>query len=112
MRYNKKLKDKLNENNTYPFMRYLHGTPINMVDATMCAKVAHPPLAWGVGSSKKVPKLNQWKCAGETCDICGVKNLRLGECKDLSENDDEVEILEWIEAERQGKKRWNAKYST
>ena len=100
MRYNKTIKDKLNENNTYPFLRYLHDTTHNMVDATMCTKVAHLHLAWGIGSSRQVPKLNHWKCAEGTCDVCGVKNLKLGECTDLSENDDEIEILEWIEAER------------
>ena len=112
LRYNKTTKEKLNEHKTYPFMQYLHDTTHTIVDATMCTKVSHLHLAWGIGSSRQVPELNQWKSAEGNCDVCGVKNLKLDECTDLSENDNEIEILEWIESERQGTKKWNTKYST
>ena len=85
---------------TYPFMRHLNGQVTTLVDATLCAKVPHPALAWGIWSSKNVPMLNKWECAKGNCNECGVKSLKLGEYTDLMANSDEIEVLEWIEAER------------
>ena len=70
----------------------------------MCTKVSHPALAWGIGSSRNIPRLNEWKFAKGACEECGVKILNLGECTYLTRNNDEIEVLEWIEAERQVKK--------
>lgn len=70
LRYNKELRDKLNDNGTYPFMRYLHGTVVHMVDSTMCTTVEHSELVWGSGSSRNITRLNEWKCAKGTCDEC------------------------------------------
>ena len=89
---------------TYPFMRYLNSRVTTILDATMCTKVYHLELAWGVGSSGNIPRLNKWKCAKGTCEECGVKILNLGECTYFTTNNDEIEVLEWIEAERQGEK--------
>ena len=75
-----------------------------IVDATMCTKVSHLALACGIGSSRNIPRLKKWKCAKGTCEECGVKILNLGECTYFTTNNDEIEVLEWIEAERQGKK--------
>ena len=78
----------------------------------MCSKVSHLELAWGIGSSRNIPRLNKWPCAKGTCEEFGVTILNLGECTYFTTNKDEIEVLEWIEAERQGEKRWNKKYST
>ena len=85
-------------------MPHVNSRVTTLVDTTLCAKVPHPALAWGIWSSKNVPMLNKWECAKGNCNECGVKSLKLGEYTDLMANSDEIEVLEWIEAERQGKK--------
>ena len=65
---------------------YLHGTVLHM-----CEKVRYHQLAWGIWSSRKIPRLNKSKCAEGACEECRVKNLRWGEYKDLTENDNQNE---------------------
>ena len=111
IRYNKPIQNKLKDSETYPFMRYLNERVTTIVDATMCSKVSHLELAWGIGSSREIPRFNKWPCAKGTCEECGVKILNLGECTYFTTNNDEIKVLEWIEAKRQGKKIEH-KYST
>lgn len=59
IQYNKTIKEKIKDKETYSFMQNLNNQVMNLVDATLCTKVSHPALAWGIGSSKNLPILNK-----------------------------------------------------
>lgn len=51
LQYNNTLGTKLIDQNTSPFMWYLHGSVTNFVDVTICSKVEYSELECGDGSS-------------------------------------------------------------
>ena len=66
LRFNKELKDKLDNQQTYLVLWYLHGDVVHMVGVTMCKEVDHADLACGSRSSKRVAMLNIWECSEVT----------------------------------------------
>ena len=87
---------------------YLNKTVSDFIDSTCCARVAHHALTIGIGSSSSVPKLLGFHCVNNECEKCGIEhNLLFSKCKILSECIQEIDLLEWINAPRKGKKnKW------
>lgn len=65
----------------------LSGRAESMVDYSLCPKVEEPDLAYGVGETKKFPKLVKWSCVNEQCGQCGIsKKLKTEPCPLFSIN--------------------------
>ena len=92
---------------------YLSGPVEEFIESTCCAKVAHPHLVVGVGSSSRIPKLLNRRCVMNNCADCGVeKNMMLSTCDILAADTNEVSVMEWVLAERQGVNKNTGKQNT
>ena len=90
---------------------YLNGYVEDFIEASCCAKVAHPSLNHGAGSMVKTPKLLQWNYIKVKCEQCGVKRkLDILEYPILSECEIEIDVIEWVYTKQQGAK--NGKQNT
>ena len=85
---------------------YLSSRIEDLVEVSCCKRIEHPYLTYGVGSGARVPKLLQWDCVNNVCTVCGVDNkLQMKKCEILSNSDLVIDVLEWINAPRQGMKK-------
>ena len=95
----------------HQWQTYLGRRVEDMVDLSCCPRTRHPHLTYGTGSQSKVPSLLQWKCVRKECTDCGVdRNLQMTKCDILDECAIVIDVLEWINAPRQGAK--NGKQNT
>jgi len=93
--------------------RYLHDRNAslnchheNLIEFSCCPKVPRPTYTYSVGSTKRTPKLLNWGCVRNECNHCGIQDkLDLFKCKILSDNSNEIEVLEWIYTERKGENK-------
>lgn len=82
---------------------YLSGSVEDFIESTCCAKFAHPHLGVGIGLLSKIPKLLNQCCVMNECADCGVeKKMMVSTCETLSSDRNEISVMEWILAERQG----------
>ena len=80
--------------------------------SSCCERTRHYQLQYGIGSGTNIPLLLQWKFVHTRCTDCGIdKKLQLTECKTLSENTNLIDVLEWINAPRQGGVKWQTKHA-
>jgi len=93
--------------------KYLHGCIEDFVESTCCEKMEHPQLSYGAGSSARIPKLVKWNCVKNVCTDCGIENnLEISACNILGECNIEIDVLEWVHAERQGINKQTGKANT
>ena len=77
----------------------------DLIEMSCCSKVVHSYLSYGVGSSKCTPKLLQWKCVNNECSGCSVEaKLKMTTYTILSECKHVIDVVEWVQTPRQGKK--------
>ena len=77
-----------------------------MVELTCCPRVSHPTLKYGVGTTTCIPRLLCWNCVNDTCGECGIEHfVKITKCPILAENNDVINVLEWVHAPRQGFKK-------
>ena len=96
---------------TDQWQTYLRRRVDDMVKLSCCNQIPHPNLKYGTGSQSRVPLLLQWKCVRNTCTECGDDcKLTMTICDILSTNTIVINVLEWINAPRQGAK--NGKQNT
>ena len=77
--------------------------PEDLVEHSCCGRTSHPHLKYGTGSGRRIPELLRWDCVNNICTECGIdRKLKLTACKILSESDLIIDVLEWIDAPRQG----------
>ena len=78
----------------------------DIVELSCCKRTAHPHLKYGIGSGARVPNLLKWDCVNNVCVACGVDTkLQLKTCEILSNSELIINVLEWINASRQGMKK-------
>ena len=111
---NRSIRDRLNncnyEQHRLPKQQrwqwYLNNTVCDFIDSMCCARVLHHESTIGIGSSSSIPKLLGCHCVNNECDKCGIEHsLLFSKCKILSECIQEIDLLEWIDAPRKGKKK-------
>ena len=72
--------------------------------------MAYPQLRYGAVSSARIPKLLNWDCVKNVCPNCGIeKNIGISVCKILCECNIQIDVLEWVHAERQGSNKETGK---
>lgn len=82
---------------------YLASRADDLIEYSCCGHTAHPHLKYGAGSSMRIPKLLRWDCVNNICEECGIeRKLKMTTCKILSESNLSIDVLEWIDAPRQG----------
>ena len=92
VRTNKETRDQLTDT---IWIKLLSGSADDFVDSTCCAKVPHPELYCGIGSSHRIPSFTPWKCVHGTCDNCGLEQThKLEECELLTKCAHEIDLLE------------------
>ena len=70
--------------------------------------VSYTGLQYGAGTTKRIPQLIQWKCVKDGAyDDCGVEKMDFFTCPILATCEDMIDVIEWIYAIRQGKKKEN-----
>ena len=85
---------------------YLSSRVEDLVEVSCCNRIEHPHLTYGVGSGARVPKLLKWDCVNNVCAVCGVDTkLQMKTCEILSNSELVIDVLEWINAPRQGMKK-------
>ena len=98
---------------TKHWQNYVGGTCEDFIESTCCAKMSHPHLAVGVGSTCKVPKLLNRSCVLNECHNCGVeKKLMVSTCPILAKDTQVISVMEWVLAERQGVNKTTGKANT
>lgn len=82
IRNNKRISDKLedcecqlhtNLPKTQQWQSHLNGRVEEFVESVCCNRKSHPDLAYGAGSSVRIPKLLPWDCANGICGECGIE---------------------------------------
>ena len=85
------------------WQNHLAGRYHDFIEATCCPKERHPLLSYNVGSQKMTPHLLNWKCINSTCSACGIeKKMMVNSCPILNNCHDNIPLLEWNYAPRQG----------
>ena len=75
-----------------------------MVDAVCCGRVEQPTLHFD--KSKPCPTMVPLKCTHGACEFCGIKRrLEILDVMEQEFKDEEVEVMVWMNAKRQGKKK-------
>ena len=98
---------------TKHWQNYVGGTCEDFIESTCCAKMSHPHLAVGVGTTCKVPKLLSRSCVLNKCHNCGVeKKLMVSTCPILAKDTQVMSVMEWVLAERQGVNKTTGKANT
>ena len=91
---------------TEQWQTYMSSRVEDIVELSCCQRAAHPHLKYGIGSGARVPNLLKWDCVNNVCVACGVDTkLQLKTCEILSNSELIINVLEWINAPRQGMKK-------
>ena len=100
IRQNKNIRDRLL---SQTWVNLLSGHTEDFVLSSCCAKVPHPDLVCGIGLSRRIPSFHRWDCIHGKCDKCGIEKIhKISDNTILTENDTEIDLLEWKEIARQG----------
>ena len=92
--------------NSVQWQKFLNGRHEHLVKHSCCSKVPHHQLAIGIGSGFKIPQLIPWKCVWNNCGNCGIENkLKMLECGVLTNDEHVIDVMEWVDAPRQGFKK-------
>ena len=103
IRQNPQIKQQLMNESWYSL---LTAHPETFIESCCCAKVPHPHLECGAGSSKRIPKFIPWDCIYGRCNNCGInKKHKLDQCDVIKSNSTNINLLEWKDVPRQGKKK-------
>ena len=75
----------------------------DLIEHSCFWRTAHPHLKHGARSSMRILRLLRWDCVNNICEEYGIeRKLKLTTCKILSASNLIIDILEWIDAPRQG----------
>ena len=83
--------------------KLLKGTVESFVEASCCQKKKYKHLTVGVGNNAKNPSFFDWRCVNCKYNKCSVdKKLGLVRCPIWNNCTLQTNVLEWVEAPRQG----------
>ena len=100
IRQNKNIRDKLTSQTWVPL---LSGHAEDFVQSICCDKVPHPILVCGIGLAQRIPSFHPWDCLHGKCVNCGIEKMhKISDNTILTENNTEIDLLEWKEIARQG----------
>ena len=88
------------------WQKFLSWPVEDIIESTRYAKIPHPHLEVGPDSAFRIPKILDWRCVYNLCLDCGVeKNIIVLSCKILAKDINEISVMEWLLAKREGVKK-------